>query len=335
MRQRLILFGTLCVLFAVLFGLYVQHRQRTRDNVPAAFRFVDDPSAIARAAARPHILFVNTTFDKWNNHVALAALDDPGGERYMTDLRCERVYATADVGMCLEAKRGMVTSYHAVVFDDRFQERARFPLPGTPSRTRVSPDGHVAATTVFIAGDSYAADRFSTRTSLYDLDRLAPLGDLEEFTVRRNGTAWREVDFNFWGVTFAREPGVFFATLASGGRIYLVQGRILSRELTVIDEAVECPSLSPDGLSLAFKLRKPGGVRLGWTLETLRLATGARAPLSERRSVDDQAEWLDGSTVLYSLPAEGGGSDVWSSRADDAGPALILKQGYSPSVLRR
>jgi hypothetical protein len=235
--------------------------------------------------------------------------------------------------MCLEAQRRAITSYYAVVFDAGFRERARFPLPGTPSRTRISPDRRFGATTVFVAGDSYAADKFSTRTSLFDLEHLTPMGDLEQFTVRRDGQTWRAADFNFWGVTFASDPGVFFATLASGGRIYLVKGSVPTRFIDVVDEGVECPSLSSDGLTIAFKLRKPG-VRLRWQLQAFNLATRARLPFSETRSVDDQAEWFDHEHVLYSLPSEGGGSDIWSSAVDSGSPTLLVKQAASPSVVR-
>jgi hypothetical protein len=251
----------------------------------------------------------------------------------MTALRCERVYSTTSIGLCLAAERRAITSYYAIAFDKQFRERARFPLSGTPSRTRISPDGRIGATTVFVAGDSYAADKFSTRTSLFDLERLAPIGDLEQLTVKRDGRPWRAADFNFWGVTFAVQPGVFFATLASSGHIYLVKGNVAGREMDVIGEGVECPSLSMDGLRIAFKLRKPG-VRLGWHLQSLNLSSGARTSLNETRSVDDQVEWLDATNVLYSLPASDGGSDVWSTAAGAGTPSLFLTQAYSPSVIR-
>jgi hypothetical protein len=32
------------------------------------------------------------------------------------------------------------------------------------------------------------------------------------------------VDINFWGVTFARAPGRFYATLGTKGHTYLVEG---------------------------------------------------------------------------------------------------------------
>ena len=63
---------------------------------------------------------------------------------------------------------------------------------------------------------------------------------------------------------------------------------------------VECPSLSPDDKEIAFKRRLAGpGVR--WRLSVLDLATMKVHPLAETRSVDDQVEWLNGSTVLYGV----------------------------------
>ena len=62
-------------------------------------------------------------------------------------------------------------------------------------------------------------------------------------------------DFNFWGVTFARDRTSFYATLATGAQRYLVQGSVLARAMEVLHENVECPSLSPDGRRLAYKRR--------------------------------------------------------------------------------
>jgi hypothetical protein len=63
----------------------------------------------------------------------------------------------------------MVTSYSAITFDVDFQPRHTFQLSGIPSRARVSPDGRYAAHTIFIAGHSYAAGSFSTKTVLIDI----------------------------------------------------------------------------------------------------------------------------------------------------------------------
>src|SRR6185503_21216378 len=101
------------------------------------------------------------------------------------------------------------TEWWAEIFDPGFHRLKRFSLSGEPSRVRVSPDGRFAAATVFESGHSYAEHGFSTRTTLYDLTGGGTsLGDLEQFKTIRDGAPFHAVDFNFWGVTFARDSNV-------------------------------------------------------------------------------------------------------------------------------
>jgi hypothetical protein len=77
--------------------------------------------------------------------------------------------------------------------------------------------------------------------------------------------------------------------------------------------------------------------RVFWQLHILDLKTNQETPLAEKRSVDDQLEWLDNNHVLYSLPeAENGSSastNIWLAAADGASaPRLFLKKAYSPSM---
>ncbi|MHA3774177.1 hypothetical protein ACXR0O_21825 [Verrucomicrobiota bacterium sgz303538] len=232
----------------------------------------------------------------------------------------------------------MFTTFTAVSFGRDFQVQHTFDLPGTPSRTRVSGNGQVAATTVFVRGDSYNSGGFSTRTSIFDLDRGQAIGDLEEFPVSKDGQAFRRADFNFWGVTFAPNGERFFATLGTGDVRYLVEGRISERTLRVVREGVECPSLSPDGARLAFKSRATHGGNLMWKLCVLNLKTGAETSIPGDRSVDDQAEWLDRDHVLYALPRNVAGSaasDIWVANADGTGsPRILISDAFSPCVIR-
>ena len=69
---------------------------------------------------------------------------------------------------------------------------------------------------------------------------------------------------------------------------------------TVIASNVACPSLSPDGRQIAFKRQLPGTV-VRWRLSVLDLATLKVHPLAETRSVDDQIEWLNDTTVIYGV----------------------------------
>jgi hypothetical protein len=149
----------------------------------------------------------------------------------------------------------------------------------------------------------------------------------------------REVDFNLWGVTFARDSRHFYATLRTGGKTYLLEGDLASRQARVLRENVECPSLSPDNTRLAFKKREGGGVGpITWRLPVLDLQTLEDRPLAEKRSVDDQVEWLDDHHILYSLPETieaSAGTDTSVVPADGGGePRLFMPKAYSPVVLR-
>ena len=55
---------------------------------------------------------------------------------------------------------------------------------------------------------------------------------------------------------------------------------------------------------LVFKSRTTERGRFVWRLHVLDLKTGNESVVNESRSVDDQAEWLDGEHVLYALPTE-------------------------------
>ena len=108
---------------------------------------------------------------------------------------------------------------------------------------------------------------------LLDVRRESVIGDLEQFTIVRDGRRFKAADFNFWGVTFAAsDSNTFYATLRTGTTHYLVRGNIAERRATVIADDVECPSLSPDERRIAFK-RRVGPAASSWRLYVLDLAT--------------------------------------------------------------
>ena len=269
----------------------------------------------------------------------LAFFDDASSPAsFHPDLSCEAVHATGGRGLCLSANRGVVTTYTAYVFDTATHEvLGEFSLGGAPSRTRVSPGGQFAASTVFVTGHGYASVDFSTQTLLYDLVSLEPIADLETFTVILDGEAISRADFNFWGVTFQPDGRGFYATLSSAGEHYLVKGDIASRTAMVIHHGVECPSVSPDGTRVAYKRRSTVSGRVEWEIRVLQLADGQDVALADERSIDDQLEWLDNEHVLYSVPDESSPAvtNVWMTRADGTGmAALFLDGAYSPAVVR-
>ena len=140
-------------------------------------------------------------------------------------------------------------------------------------------------------------------------------------------------DINFWGVTFADDRR-FYATMATGGKTYLVRGDMTTRTLTTVHTNVECPSLSPDGTRIAFKKRVPGlPADAPWHLYVLDLRTMRETPLAEPRSVDDQLVWSDTGTVVYSLPSDYG-ADLYTLPADGSGtPHRLIQAGLAPAYL--
>ena len=293
---------------------------------------------LAAVPEGPSLMFVSVASDDTFKHVLLSPLAAPDSGAFVTPLVCERVYFSGHRGLCLaEAPASdLPVTIWAQVFDERFERRERFPLTGLPSRLRVSPDGRRAAATLFSSGHSYAERGFATTTTILDLESgIVAVPDLEQFSVQRDGAAFHAVDFNFWGLTFARDSDTFYATLSSGGRQYLIKGSVNGRDARVIHEGVECPSLSPDNHRIAFKQRI-GGSNGWWQLTLLDLQTMGEKPLwNESRSVDDQVEWLDDAHVMYHLTGASTAADVWSAAIDgETPPSLVLPAAYSPAVLR-
>jgi len=251
-----------------------------------------------------------------------------GAPKAQKDPACLRFYEAGGSALCLTVARSGV-DFRAKVLDAAGKVRHTLTLLGVPSRARVSPNGKLGAMTTFVTGDSYTTPgQFSTRTNIVDMLEGRTITDLEKFTVIRDGKQIRSQDFNFWGVTFARDSDEIYATLATGGHHYLVHGRVSTRQLTVLRDNVECPSLSPDGTRIAYKRRD--GKPWRWRLHVLDLRAGADVATAETRPVDDQAEWLDNGRLLYGI-----GTDVWVVPADGRGRAQrFLADASSPSAQR-
>ncbi|MEU7059427.1 TolB-like translocation protein [Streptomyces sp. NPDC046197] len=252
----------------------------------------------------------------------------------VTDVSSEMV--ASGTGVCLQAVHGAVSdTYRAVILGARLKERARYDVPGIPSRARVSPSGHFAAWTAFVGGDSYAGTDFSTRAAIVDVRTGRLIPTLEAFRIVKDGRTYRAPDVNFWGVTFASDDRTFYATLATKGTTYLVRGDLRTRTVTTVHSNVECPSLSPDGTRIAFKKRVKGLPKdAPWRLYVLDLRTRRETPLAETRSVDDQAVWRDDHTLVYALPGDYG-ADLYEMPADGTGkPRRISAAAVSPAFVR-
>ena len=294
---------------------------------------------LEQVRSAPHVYFSSMRSNEFGQ-VVVATLAAPNDERFVTDLKCDRIDFAVDRGVCLVDNRvNVLPPGRAHIVDRDLQTLFTLDLPGFPSRTRISPDERYGATTVFVTGESYTGN-FATRTYILDLHSGALLGDLERFTTFRDGKKFSAVDFNFWGVTFSKNSNRFYATLATGGSIYLVEGNVAERSLTVLRRDVECPALSPDERHIAFKSRQPNGTE--WRLHVLDVGSMEEWALgSENRSIDDQVEWLDDERILYHFADERGlpevAVNVWVSpiaRDASAGPELFIRGGLSPAVVR-
>ncbi|MBU3867025.1 hypothetical protein KN815_24075 [Streptomyces sp. 4503] len=263
---------------------------------------------------------------------AAPASDRPSDRRTTGGPACDRFYAAASTGLCLQHRPGIPPRSYAVVLDRRLREKRRIALTGIPNRARVSASGRMLSWTMFATGDSYATTAFSTRTSILDTRTGYLIKNMEEIPLTLDGRRYHSPDVNYWGVTFARDDNRFYATVSTRGKTYLVQGDMRRWAAHTIRENVECPSLSPDNTRLAFKKRVREGATDPWRLYVLDLRTLREHPLAETRSVDDQAAWLDDHTLAYALPGrDGRTSDVWTVPADGSGtPSLRVPDASSP-----
>jgi hypothetical protein len=315
-----------------IFGVVAWQQYQQRQAAPSSVE------TTTSGGSGDRVMFRNTASGAGYGHVASVPLSRPDGERTVTDLVCDRIDTTGDDLACLRTERGIVPSYSATVYDRDGKPIEQWPLPGIPSRTRVSGDGSLIATTSFVTGHSYATLGFSTETVIHTRDGES-LGNLEDWTLVVNGQPSMALDRNFWGVTFVDDSS-FYATVGLNtlGQTYLVVGDIAARSLTTVAENVECPSLSPDGTRIAFKrVTAGGGSTAHWTPAIYDLSSGDITLLPEDRSIDDQIEWLDDDTILYGMPRTDavGDTDVWQLDVDgSAAPTMFIEHAWSPSVVR-
>ncbi|MFE2379386.1 TolB family protein [Streptomyces sp. NPDC059398] len=322
--RTLILVVTALVLATAATG-YVMH---ARDGAAAG------PAGRIRLDRPGRILFRDTAPGAGFGRAATVSAAAPGAARTVGAVRCDRLYAARGTGICLQRK-GPVPATYVGVLDRAMHPTRRIKAAGFPNRARVSASGAMLSWTTFVQGDSYLRDDFSTRTSVLDTRTGRLRSNIERIPLTLGGRPYHAADVNYWGVTFAADDNTFYATVRTGGRTYLVRGDYRKWTARTLRTNAECPSLSPDGTRIVFKKRVNASANRPWRLYVLDLATMRETPLAEVHSIDDQAAWLDGHTVMYGRArGSGGGWDVWSVPADGSGaPRLLIPDATSPAVL--
>ncbi|MDP9861882.1 MULTISPECIES: TolB family protein [Streptosporangium] len=317
-RRLLVLLAALAVLGGAAAG-YAAWAAR-RDPAPV------QEEAGRESALRPGRLMFRTAAGRVAGVplTATSAVPEAGGPA------CDRFSTGGGTSICLVARPGPVATTHAVILDRSMRETRRIKLAGIPNRARMSQSGRMASWTVFVTGDSYSEGGFSTWTGILDTRTGYAVTNIEDIPLTLNGRRYHAPDVNYWGVTFAADDNRFYATVATGGKTYLVEGDYGRWQARTLRENAECPSLSPDGTRLVFKKRVSADPARMWRLHLLDLATMRETPLAERASVDDQVAWLDGRTVMY-----GRAGDVWSVPADGSGaPTRLVRGASSPVAVR-
>jgi hypothetical protein len=341
-RTRLTVFAVVVTAIVAATGAYLYFARFESSTAAGESRGTDHGQqlqAIARIREGAYVAFRNVAPSATYGHLSFAPLENLA-DRVSAPLKCNRLYFSDRNGLCLAIGTAPVGFYGHLIDGGGAPNVTRsIDLPGMPSRTRVSRDGQFAAYTAFVAGDSYLASGLSTRTRILRMPSGDDVADLESFAVVRGGKEVYAIDFNFWGVTFTRDPNRIYATLGTGGRILLVEGDVAERTFRVIADDIECPSLSPDEKHIAFKKRFGSGLDAWWQPAVVDLATMTVRQLPEPKHIDDQIEWLDDGHILYAVGHTASAAlrraDVWKLAIDGASPpSMFLADAESPSVVR-
>lgn len=260
---------------------------------------------------------------------------DRDGNRQSTELECDRIDLNANGGICLDDSSGIGGTGRGLILDPNLNPSLRFGI-NLPSRAAASPDGEIVAWTGFAVGHSYlAVGEFATTTQLIEVERGIGANLETQFaTFDIDNQPVDDEERNFWGVTFV-DNETFYATIGVGADTSIVRGSIANSRLTVVHENATCPEVSPDGNTIVAKERRGDFFQL----VAIDTATGERRDLPEVRTVEDQVEFLNDSTIIYGLPNSAEGTeaqpawDVWSLDLNGGAPQLIIPFADSPAAI--
>ena len=309
------------------------------DSVPLADDTTDDttepeidPTVPLLDPENTALVFVNRVPGDEYGHVGFV---DLSGERFITPLTCQRVDWNRNGGICLQAG-SIGTPARGLLLDSTLRPTGQFPV-ATPSRAEVSPDGTGASWTGFVTGHDYlAAGEFATTTQLIDVERqLGADLELDFTTVLGDGTILDLQERNFWGTSYVTDEQ-FYATVGFGGGTDLVFGDVATGRLEIVFENASCPAISPDGSTIVAKEQRDDAFQL----VAIDVATGSRRDLAETRSIDDQVEWIDDTSIVYGLRNDEAGTvgqpalDIWVLNVSDGSePRLLLPFADSPAAV--
>jgi hypothetical protein len=336
-RRRLIAFGGVVAgavgLAVTGFTRAIRDQRRSRSSQAQVPSGLD----LASVLAVPHVLFRDTQLGATFSKVAAVPLANPGGPRAISTVDAERLYARAGTTICMQADRGLATTYKAQILDAALRPVQSMGVNGAPKPTRVSSDGTIAAWTVLVVGTGCTDMTMEAETTVEDLHSRHSYGTIEKtFRVLVDDRPMTAAVINVWDVTFENvpRPTRFYVTVSdnTASKTWLAEGDLATKTITAFHPGGQTPSLSPDNRTLVFVERQ--GSSQSFRLRGLDLRTREEWYLPDTRSVHDQVEWLDNEHVLYGLAREGSATaDVWLSPLRGGQPRLYIEHADSPAVV--
>jgi hypothetical protein len=324
-RRRFALISMAAVACVVLVTAVSGGARAFREAAPAPA----SPVAMASITASPHLVYRHTGVDVNYNLTKVAALDRADTSAG-AGIRCERVSFGAGRGICLQADRGMFTTYKAVVFDRTF----------TPT----------SAVSVLNCALPFLLKNATIRsTSAITSGPMPSPGSSRRECVVIGVTPYVRVDERAL-LACASGP-------CKGGRLQFLgcdvharQQRLLcvarQRRQDLLSRAISrCASSSCWRRTSSARRYRPttgrscssaaSGPRRTRRFYVMDLATMNARPLaSETRFVDDQASGSTTATSSTRSAPSSGTSDVWVAPIDDSAPAKIFMPEASSPMLR-